>query len=300
MHRLAPPRRGFTLIELLVVIAIIGILIGMLLPAVQKVRAAAARIQTLNNQKQIVLAAHNYHDANRHMPYVSRFQYSGSPTIAIAHNFFVEILPYMELQNVYEAGKTPSPGGGFFFEWDYSPINQTVVKPYQNPSDPHSPPGGIVSDYISAWDPPEPYGVTGFSANLSALGTYDSSAGNVTAKKFVLPAGYPDGASNTVILAERYGMIIVEGADEEGELTVKAPSGNRWGSAWNANFDLTAQIQVLPLPENAIWNFVHAPRQAGICVGMADGSARLISASIAPVTWQHYLDPSDGTPLGND
>jgi prepilin-type N-terminal cleavage/methylation domain-containing protein len=120
-HRRACRARGFTLIELLVVIAIIAVLIGLLLPAVQKVREAAARMSCSNNLKQIALALHNYHDANGNFP-----------PVRVSNNhatWFVLIMPFLEQENISK---------GWVFTTTY--VNQTPayreyqVKTYQCPS----------------------------------------------------------------------------------------------------------------------------------------------------------------------
>src|SRR5262245_23186304 len=106
-----PERRGFTLIELLVVIAIIAVLIGLLVPAVQKVRAAAARIQCGNNFRQLGLAAHQYQDVYRTFPPgVSQAQYPSAPQYR-GYTLFVYLLPYVEQDNLYR-------------QWDFTtPLN---------------------------------------------------------------------------------------------------------------------------------------------------------------------------------
>jgi prepilin-type N-terminal cleavage/methylation domain-containing protein/prepilin-type processing-associated H-X9-DG protein len=144
-------RTAFTLIELLVVIAIIGILIGLLLPAVQKVREAAARAKCENNLKQMGLAIHNYESANRRLPFgkgPSFTQPAGIPVYA-RWSFHSQILPFIEQGNLYSSidftfpPETPGMGGVVNFMPAYqNPARQnadqcrTVVPIFLCPSDP--------------------------------------------------------------------------------------------------------------------------------------------------------------------
>jgi prepilin-type N-terminal cleavage/methylation domain-containing protein/prepilin-type processing-associated H-X9-DG protein len=182
--------RGFTLIELLVVIAIIAILIGLLLPAVQKVRDAAARMQCSNNLKQIGLAVHNYHDANGKLPAGNTYVAGATGTpYAGVFNYYdtwaVTILPYMEQDNVFKiydsklpnaAPDAQSPGT--------ATARQTQIKTYLCPSEalplvpsqPASGPGGSLGSARPNFMPGSYRAVSGTTYGFQNLSTGSGDA----------------------------------------------------------------------------------------------------------------------------
>jgi len=127
----SPRRRAFTLVELLVVIAIIAILIGLLLPAVQKVREAAFRTQSTNNLKQIALASHSCHGTHGCLPPMLGNYPTAGPNGGTGTVFF-HLLPYLEQDNLYRQALNPATGR---YEASFAGVNATPVATYGNPAD---------------------------------------------------------------------------------------------------------------------------------------------------------------------
>jgi prepilin-type processing-associated H-X9-DG protein/prepilin-type N-terminal cleavage/methylation domain-containing protein len=195
-----PTRQGFTLIELLVMIAIIAVLIGLLLPAVQKVRETASRMSCQNNLKQIGLALHHYHDAYQSFPpgYRALGPYSdGATDTAPGWGWGAFILPHLEQDNLYRQLNFNQPV-------QKSPAIQTVVKVYLCPSD--ITPG-------AAFPVPDPFGKT---IVLAAPSSYAACVGGDetdTTEPMGLGIFYrnsrtrmadiTDGTSSTILIGER-------------------------------------------------------------------------------------------------
>jgi prepilin-type N-terminal cleavage/methylation domain-containing protein len=197
-------RSAFTLIELLVVIAIIAVLIGLLLPAVQKVREAAARMTCSNNLKQIALACHNYHDAYNTLPPAWTDDRSPWPNRQVDTLWFT-ILPFLEQQAIYtlatKAGNPFVASDGYNVKTAVAEVATTVVKTYLCPSD------GSYDENIGDLSltrygiPVTPQGVR---LTHATLGNYVSNVIVFDPSNLqTIVSGMPDGTSNTAVIGHR-------------------------------------------------------------------------------------------------
>ncbi len=202
-------RPGFTLIELLVVIAIIAILIGMLVPAVQKVRESAARAQCQNNLKQLGLAMHNYHGVSKRFPPAFKGDvppaYTGFPAYFFSWSALAYLNPYLEQTNIYKRMDLTQP---IYMPPTYniSPANQfavtQVIPLFLCPSDQGKP---VSSAYGVTDMGPTNYAVnvgTGTTNGGAPYGSPWNSDGMFRAKVGTRIGDIRDGTSNTAMMSE--------------------------------------------------------------------------------------------------
>jgi prepilin-type N-terminal cleavage/methylation domain-containing protein len=274
--------RGFTLIELLVVIAIISILIGLLVPAVQKVREAANRTESLNNLKQMSLALHNCNDTYRKLPSaVGLFpstQWPANWNVTPAPHGTLQyfLLPFMEGDNVYNSVQGQSWNAG------------AVIKSYTAPSDPSMP-----ASYLT-WGN---RGATSYTSNFWVFGNTDGGTASI-------PRTFqPDGTSNTITFLERFCVCqsIQHIWNEDGQGA--GPGSNDYPPTW---WGQVSDPHQSPLPQfgvsapNCIQSDVQGFSVAGMMVALGDGSSRSINSGISQVTFAAALTPNGGEVLGND
>jgi prepilin-type N-terminal cleavage/methylation domain-containing protein len=330
--------RGFTLIELLVVIAIIAILIALLVPAVQKVREAAARTQCINNLKNLALAAHSYHDVNKKFPR-NHTQVGGNVWEALSANYW--ILPYIEQGPLFQQGQSNITN----WSWTYGTLMNTKLAVFLCPS---APPGSQRGSNPNGWDGPGTNYAWCTGSTIETVWAGNRFNGLIAYQEDRRMAHATDGLSNTILFGE-----ILSGSGKSGtgvypydvfytnnglfnavvnrnfatvaELTTigtaarTAPSGLRSNNgtmwAWYAAGQSTFNTAAPPnwqfpnaggdcCPGGAHdWGFGLIPSRSmhtgGVNVALGDGTVRFVQSTVDLLTWQRLGAADDGMPLGD-
>ena len=309
----ASGKKAFTLVELLVVITIIGILIALLLPAVQAAREAARRMTCKNNIKQIGLAALNCENAVgvlpplcpndpindnwKYAPIKIRGPYKG----AIGFTAFCFLLPYVEQASLYELANynvTTQVGNKYIYSH--------VISTFLCPSEP-SPSLSTGMGATTNGGADQYWGASNYGVNFLVFG---NPAGRSTEGSTRI-ADIKDGTSNTVFYAERYAT-----CGSNGDPNSSTTFANLWGDAnpnWRPTFCMNG-----PLPPDTPYEpckmFQVTPdwltecdstraqsaHAGGIHIGLGDGSVKFVTEGIEPTLWAYACDPRDGNILGKE
>jgi prepilin-type N-terminal cleavage/methylation domain-containing protein len=300
-------RDAFTLVELLVVIAIIGILIALLLPAVQAAREASRRTDCTNKLKQVTLSVHTLHDAQRTLPPMcspcadpaNAGCFTPPDTPFGRHNYTIYhfLFPYMEQEGLAELFEPTLYAGGQY---------PKVIAGLICPSDMTTHNGG------KSWTPfggANNWGISNYAANNYVFGDPKNGRTWTLAKK-PFEGTILDGLSNTIVFAEIYGT-----CGNSGNVAANTTWASLWADAnsiWRPGFNLgvskggggltnfppSPMFQVLPHHLNNCINTVPQGLHPGIMmVSVADGGVRPLKKSTSLSIWQKAVDPRDGTAL---
>jgi prepilin-type N-terminal cleavage/methylation domain-containing protein len=315
-------QRGFTLVELLVVIAIIGILIAIMLPAVQASRESARRTQCGNNLRQHGLAVQNYHEVHKHLP--PGIGYFPTFNNGVFGTYHFHLLPFIEETNLYHSAlgtvPFPAPGGPVTA---YYPGNNNVYKQplpvFLCPSDPSVDSSGVVViDGIS-------FGASCYAPNALVTAradfTHNPPVPNPQGRARI-PRDFADGTSHTILHAEKYAR-----CTNKDMTPAFQDGGTAWayatsvlfpwqpqpmappGKAFQPGFAIAALVgrgvpnaigpgsifQVQPTPFLGNCDPTRASTShAVMMVGLADGSVRSLAAGMSGDTWWAALTPAGG------
>jgi prepilin-type N-terminal cleavage/methylation domain-containing protein len=334
-QRLTQVRKGFTLIELLVVIAIIAILIGLLLPAVQKVREAAARSTSTNHLKQIGTALHGYHDALMQFPDFGP-ELVGNPAVSTCTSVYNKILPNIEQNALVD--KTQADG----LKQTPTPAAGTVIKPFISPADVSNPTGQTGTGATLRGTTSYAFNPLIFDNNITGVGTGAQTSWPGSIAPANLGRSFQDGTTNTIVVAERYqicqgtaNMWASAATGSTGTPTYTAPGVWTTGTTtaltttrsifWSVTIPAAAP-QGAPTPQlgtrfasgtpACIVGYPQSPHIGGILVGLGDASVRGVSNGSATGTpgtlptgtaaptgtylnWSVSLTPATGEVVGS-
>lgn len=277
-------RRGLTLIELMVVLAIIAVLVGLTIPAVQKVRQAALRAQDANNMRQIVIALQNYASAQKN-------SLPGNDVRPIINGDFANVSPFYNILPFLEPGASPP----YYIRHQFY-TEHLFVQAFLSPTDP------TIGDAISVDEDWKVVGPTSYALNMQVFGGSPQLVGT-----------FRDGTSNTIALSQHY--LVCRNRQNffmyhfltpgPGAPTYGFRSGTFADPFWADVVPITkdgvtkssrpgATFQVVPLPKDADGAMLQATQSTGLLAAMADGHVRTFAPSVSETVFWSAVTPAGG------